>query len=108
MTIDYGITVCLFNSTNSWGGGENWHYLHAIALHELGYNVLLVANKNSDLFRRLKALNSVHVEAISIHRLDFVNVFKFHEVKKIFSAYKVDLVIFNDGRFGNYARSARK
>lgn len=93
---NYKKTICLFNSTKSWGGGEFWHYLHAIALSNAGYNVLVITNQNSKLFDRLKDNKEILLESISIKKLDFLNIIKLKKVKGIFIKHKVELVIFND------------
>ncbi|MDH5367327.1 MAG: glycosyltransferase [Cyclobacteriaceae bacterium] len=93
---NYKKTICLFNSTKSWGGGEFWHYLHAIALSKNGYNVLVITNQNSKLFDRLKDKKGIKLESISIRKLDFINIIKLKKVKNIFTKHKIELVIFND------------
>ncbi|MDH5474105.1 MAG: glycosyltransferase family 4 protein [Cyclobacteriaceae bacterium] len=89
-------TICLFNSTKSWGGGEFWHYLHAVSLSEAGYTLLVITNRKSELHDRIRSNKSIISEPLSINKLDFLNPLKVWKVRNIFIKHKVDFVIFND------------
>jgi len=46
-------TICFFNSTKAWGGGEKWHYDISVRLYKKGYSTLIVTNKKSVLYSRI-------------------------------------------------------
>jgi len=87
-------TICFFNSTQSWGGGEKWHYEMATYLHEKGLKVLVVVSPNSELQKKLKA-KQVPTECISVGNLSFLNPFKIAKVHSFYKKYNVTTVVLN-------------
>ncbi len=86
--------VCFFNTTKTWGGGENWHLTTAEMFVAEGHEVVIVANKDSELCKRAKALG-INTREFSLGNMSFLNPFKRREVRLFFSKGKFDAVIFN-------------
>ncbi len=77
-------TICFFNSTKTWGGGEKWHYEMASYLHKKGHKVLVIVCPNSVLSEKLMKA-SIPIEEIKVSKLSYL---KSNKVKKIISFYK--------------------
>ena len=75
------------NSNRVWGGGEKWHYETACYLDELGYSVLVVTNKNSDLFDKLKDHPGIEVAKTAVSNIGFLNPFKIWFLKRLFQKH---------------------
>jgi glycosyltransferase involved in cell wall biosynthesis len=86
--------ICFFNSLISWGGGEKWHYDISTRLEALGYKVLVVSGRNSELYNRLKQ-TPVPSRQVNISNLSFLNPLKIIELKRIFKREKVKTLILN-------------
>lgn len=88
-------TVCFFNSTKAWGGGEKWHFDIAVRLSQRqGYRVIVFTNKQSELYDRLKKTD-LKVFPVSIANLSFLNPLKVNAIAKILREEKVDTIIMN-------------
>ncbi|WP_446012154.1 glycosyltransferase family 4 protein [Candidatus Electrothrix sp.] len=81
------------NSNRVWGGGEKWHYETACYLDELGYSILVVTNKNSDLYNKLKDRPSIEVTNSAISNIGFLNPFKLRFLKRLFQKHEVYALI---------------
>jgi glycosyltransferase involved in cell wall biosynthesis len=81
------------NSNRVWGGGEKWHYETACYLDELGYSVMVVTNKKSELYNRLKEHPSIEVTKTTISNFGFLNPFKFRFLKRLFQKHGVYTLI---------------
>jgi glycosyltransferase involved in cell wall biosynthesis len=86
--------VCFFNSHKVWGGGEKWHYDMALRLRNKGYPVLVVTNKNSELFTRLQQ-ESIALHQIRISNVSFLNPFKILYLRRIFKRYTINVIFLN-------------
>lgn len=86
--------ICFFNTAKVWGGGEKWHFEHALALKERGYSPIAVTAKNSDLAYRFKQAN-IPVYELEIGILSFLNIFKQKKIAEIFKQNSVSTVIIN-------------
>lgn len=86
-------TICFMNSNRVWGGGEKWHYETACYLDEIGYSVLVVTNKNSELYHRLKGHSNISVIAKRITNVSCFNPFKLYFLKKQFRRHHVYAII---------------
>lgn len=86
--------ICFFNSTISWGGGEKWHFDIASRLADQGKSILLVTNRQSELFQRVKRV-SLPYYRISISNLSFLNVFKIIKLVSFFRRQRIKTVIIN-------------
>ncbi len=86
--------LCFFNSHKSWGGGEKWHFDVASRLAAKGYPVLVVTNKASELFSRVKQAGLPHTE-VRISNASFLNPLKIIQLVLFFRKEKVQTVILN-------------
>ncbi len=87
-------TICFFNSNKVWGGGEKWHYEISSGLKSKGYSTVVITNRRSDLFKRIK-LTGQKVYAVKITNLSFLNPFKVFSLRKLFIKEKIDFIIIN-------------
>lgn len=80
-------TICFFNSSKKWGGGEKWHYDNAIFLAKKGYNVVVIANTKSELADELKKSALVKCIQLKVSNISFLNPLRIiqlnHYLKKI-------------------------
>lgn len=100
-------TICFFNSTDQWGGGEKWHLETSLYMKQKGHNVLFICNENSELHKRLQQTD-IPFELIKITNLSFLNPFSTLKVKKILERYQVDIIIMNLSRDLKVAGMAAK
>ncbi|RYD77855.1 MAG: hypothetical protein EOP53_12285 [Sphingobacteriales bacterium] len=87
------VNICLFNTMQSWGGGEKWHYETAILLKNNGFNVMLITSTGSELHKKLQGI--VTIQTIAAGNLSFLNPVKLLQVKKMLLAFKTDTVLMN-------------
>ena len=90
-------TICFFNSTKAWGGGEKWHLEASSFLHERGYPVVVMAHRQSELYQRLPRAKLKCV-AISIGNLSFLNPLKVRAISKELTKHNVGTVVMNGSR----------
>jgi hypothetical protein len=98
--------ICFINSNKVWGGGEKWHYETACHLDELGYPVMVVANRNSDLYFKLENHESIVLKSLQISNFSFLNPFKLIELRKFLKINHVNTVFLGlsiDVKFGGVA-----
>ena len=87
-------TICFFNSSKSWGGGEKWHFDIATKLHEKAYKVIAITNKESELYFKLSDRN-IKTYPIEISNLSFLNPFKVKKIAQILHKEKITTIIIN-------------
>lgn len=87
-------TICFFNTTKTWGGGEKWHFEMAINLFKNNIKVLVVVSENSELHKKLKSKN-IQVEVVNVSNFSYLNPFKVKKVKKIYQKHQVKTVVLN-------------
>jgi glycosyltransferase involved in cell wall biosynthesis len=87
-------TICFFNSTKEWGGGEKWHHDIALQMHKDGHNVVVYTNENSELFKRLKD-TGIKLISLKISNLSFLNPFKVQYLKNSLTKNNVTHIILN-------------
>ncbi|MGB7395163.1 MAG: glycosyltransferase, partial [Pricia sp.] len=90
-------TICFFNSTKAWGGGEKWHLEACTHLHNQGHPVLAIAHLKSELYQRLRD-TGVDCLGISIGNLSFLNPLKIKAVEKILRKNQVGTIVMNLSR----------
>ena len=100
-------TICFFNSTKAWGGGEKWHFETSTFLHEQGHCVLVIAHKHGELFKRLKKTN-IKCLGTQISNLSFLNPVKIKAVQKTLQIHRVSTIILNLSRDVKVAGLAAK
>jgi len=88
-------TVCFFNSTKEWGGGEKWHHDMALQTHKEGFSVIVFAYEKSILFKKLQKLG-VKTIPINVSNLSFLNPIKVVKLKKLFKNLEISHLIIND------------
>jgi len=87
-------TICFFNSTKTWGGGEKWHYDISTSLHKKGYSTLVITNRKSVFYSRI-ILTGQKVLNIKISNLSFLNPYKLLLLRKIFIRENIYIIILN-------------
>ena len=87
-------TVCFFNSTKAWGGGEKWHYDISTRLSKKKYAVILAAQKKGELYKRLRK-KGMKVVPFNISNLSFLNPIKIFSLVRFFKKYQIRAVILN-------------
>jgi len=90
-------TICFFNSTQAWGGGEKWHFETCMHLHGLGHSVLVIAHLKSELYKRVSE-TTIHCLGINVSNLSFLNPFKINTVAGILKSNNVGTIIMNLSR----------
>lgn len=100
-------TICFFNSTDQWGGGEKWHLETSLYMQKQGHDMLFICNKDSELHKRLQAA-SIKYELINITNLSFLNPFSILKVKRILMKHQVDVIVMNLSRDLKVAGMAAK
>ncbi|MBN2613884.1 MAG: glycosyltransferase family 4 protein [Bacteroidales bacterium] len=88
------MAVLFFNSSKTWGGGEKWHFEISSDLAARGWKTVMVTNRESELFSRLKN-SGQKVYNIKITNLSFLNPLKIFRLKKLFLAEETDRLIIN-------------
>ncbi len=90
-------TICFFNSTQAWGGGEKWHFEACLHLHGRGYPVLVIAHLKSELYKRL-GHTDIPCLGINVGNLSFLNPFKIKRIEKILRKRNVGTIVMNLSR----------
>lgn len=86
--------VCFFNSNRSWGGGERWHLDLACKLREKGYEVLVIAGRESELHSRAGSMG-LRRYGLNISNLSFLNPVKLLITVDILRKERVQGIILN-------------
>lgn len=100
-------TICFFNSTKAWGGGEKWHFEACTHLHANGYPVMVIAHLESELYKRLLHTD-IQCQGIHVTNFSFLNFFKIRAVEKILRQKNVGTIIINLSRDVKLAGIASK
>jgi glycosyltransferase involved in cell wall biosynthesis len=87
-------TVCFFNSMDSWGGGEKWHFDVASHLVKQNYSSILLSSPGSPLSKKAKELG-IPIYRIRISNLSFINPLKLWRIVRIFTREKVGVLVTN-------------
>lgn len=87
-------TICFFNSTKSWGGGEKWHLEMALALFEKGYKVLIITSPNSELYKKV-IRTKVPVECLNVFKFSYLSLKKINRVIAFYKKHNVKVVVTN-------------
>jgi glycosyltransferase involved in cell wall biosynthesis len=98
-------TIVFFNTSKTWGGGEQWHYQTALKFNELDYHVQVITNKDSELCKRLRE-KEVPLKQFRISNLSIFNPFKIFTIYSYLKREKVSTVILNlstDAKIGGLA-----
>ncbi len=87
-------SVCFFNSSRSWGGGEKWHCDMSQRLARSGCRVSLVTKVNSELYLRAQKAGT-DVQGVQVSNLSFLNPWKLLLLFVWFRRSRFDAVILN-------------
>lgn len=87
-------TICFFNSMDSWGGGEKWHFDVASFLVKQHYRALFISSPGSPLSTKLRVLG-ISGYWMRISNLSFLNLFKVLKIARIFRREQVGILITN-------------
>ncbi len=87
-------TICFFNTMNSWGGGEKWHFDVATFLSKQHYRLLVISSHGSPLLQKLRE-HEIHGYAVRTGNLSFLNPYKVLHISRIFRKEKVGVLITN-------------
>jgi glycosyltransferase involved in cell wall biosynthesis len=87
-------TLCFFNSHESWGGGEQWHYDIMSAMIRQQQRIIYISSRRSPLSRKLKGLN-VSGYHMAVNNLSFLNPVKILKLARIFRKEKVGVLVTN-------------
>jgi glycosyltransferase involved in cell wall biosynthesis len=86
--------ICFFNSSESWGGGEKWHFEMATRLAERNYDTIIVTNRKSELLSRVKKTKLRYFK-IFVNNLSFLNIIKIIKLTKYLKKQRVNTIIIN-------------
>jgi glycosyltransferase involved in cell wall biosynthesis len=87
-------TLCFFNSHESWGGGEQWHFDIISAMIRQQRKVICISSRRSPLSRKLNSLNVTGYHMM-VNNLSFLNPFKILKIARIFRREKVGVLVTN-------------
>ena len=87
-------TVCFFNSTPAWGGGEKWHFEFSSGLYHKGHPIMVFTSSKGELRRRV-AETGMPSYGIRVANLSFLNPIKVLKIARILKKEKVRLIIMN-------------
>lgn len=90
-------TICFFNTTMTWGGGEKWHFDMSRSLMHRGYKVRLYTNINSELYLRARSAG-IPVSSIKVGGLSFLNPFRVTGLTRLLRRDMAGVLIINDSR----------
>jgi glycosyltransferase involved in cell wall biosynthesis len=87
-------SICFFNSTPSWGGGEAWHLGAARAFAARGYRVVVVGSPGSELVERARAVG-METAAFPVTNRSWLNPLLLRRLRRFFEGRRVGTVVFN-------------
>jgi len=87
-------TICFFNSTPAWGGGEKWHFEFSSSLFQNGHPVIVFTNTSGELRRRV-IKSGIPAFGIRVQKLSFLNPFKILSIARVLKRERVRLIIMN-------------
>jgi glycosyltransferase involved in cell wall biosynthesis len=99
--------ICFFNTTRAWGGGEKWHFDHALAFLNDSHQVVVVSNKKSELLAKANAYN-IQTKRIKVSNLSFLNPIKFISLFLYFKKERFDVIVMNFSKDLKVAAPAAK
>lgn len=87
-------TICFFNSSKAWGGGEKWHFDMATRIDPARWRVIVAARFDGELFSRLSK-TGLPLFGAKVSNLSFLDPIMRRKLRVFFAAEKVDTVIMN-------------
>ncbi len=86
-------TLCFINTNKAWGGGEKWHYEHALLCRDRGYQVCVAANEQSVLADRLEGQPGIDLLRLPVGNLSFLNPARLLRLRDHLREHSVDAAI---------------
>jgi len=80
------------NSNMVWGGGEKWHYETACHFRDLGFEVMVITNNNSELIHKLVNQNGIILKSVRISNSSFLNPFKILHIRSLLKKYDISAI----------------
>ncbi|MBU8923456.1 MAG: glycosyltransferase [Bacteroidales bacterium] len=87
-------TICFFNSTRAWGGGEKWHFDMITKLDPDRYRVIAVADRAGELYSRLSRVN-IPLHGVTVSNISFLSPLRVRKIVELLASEKVDTIIMN-------------
>jgi len=103
---DDNVRICFMNSNMVWGGGEKWHYETACHFRDLGYAVMVITNKKSELHQKLEDQNGIVLDSLRISNLSFLNPFKILHIRNLLKMHGISTIFLGlstDVKLGGFA-----
>lgn len=92
------MTIAFFNSIESWGGGEKWHFETAKHFAALGHEIYVFGNKHSELQKKCLDFQNLNFTPVATSRFSYLNPFKIRRLQRKFKALKISTVIINNSK----------
>lgn len=89
--------ICFLNSINFWGGGEKLHLEYATEFQKRKYNVIMMANNQSPLWKRA-AEQGIKTFPITASNLSFINPVAVLKLCRFFKQQNVDTVFVSNSQ----------
>lgn len=86
------IRICFMNSNMVWGGGEKWHYETACHFRDLGFAVMVITNKKSELHNKLEDQKGILLKSAQISNISFLNPFKIFHLRNLLKKQDISTV----------------
>ena len=87
-------TICFFNSSKTWGGGEKWHHDMALGINGPEFAAFVMAGKNSELSRRLENAG-LAFKTLAVSNISFLNPIKLYQTYRILKTANIHTIIIN-------------
>ena len=86
------LTICLFNSSKTWGGGEKWIQETGITLSDNKYHIVVCTDSISELHNNL--INTcLQILPVRIVNLSYLNPLKIFYLYRIFKKCQIDIIV---------------
>ncbi|WP_442266264.1 glycosyltransferase family 4 protein [Tenacibaculum sp. ZS6-P6] len=108
--MDNNKTICFFNSTKTWGGGEKWHYEMSSYLFLKGIKVLVIVSPNSELQKKVNTVG-IPYEEVKVSNFSYLNSKKVTNVAAFLINHNVSTIVMNsseDMKLGGLAAKKAK
>ena len=87
-------TICFFNSTPAWGGGEKWHFEFSSSLYRSEHSIVLFAGNGGELRKRVVEAG-IPSYGITVTNWSFLNPVKILRIARILKKEGARLIIMN-------------
>lgn len=86
------IRICFMNSNKVWGGGEKWHFETACHLRDLGFAVMVITNRRSELHHKLQDQKGILLESVRISNCSFLNPVKLLIIRNLLKKQDISTI----------------